>query len=160
MSLLTTEIDSVKLTFDKEKTQENRTDYNIPCECQYCRNYYKNIDNSPEIKDFLSSFGIDYLRAEEIIPYDLGNDKDSPICYNAYYCVFGSIDDEASLKKEAYTVSFRKSAEVNVGHKVTDDMFFVVLGIELPYILEEERDMPIQSRIGRWFGRIKSVFCK
>ena len=40
---------SVKIFFDKEKTQKNITHYNEPCDCQDCRNYYKNIESNKEV---------------------------------------------------------------------------------------------------------------
>ena len=43
------EINSVKVFFDKEKTQKNITNYNEPCGCQDCRNYYKNIEANMEL---------------------------------------------------------------------------------------------------------------
>ena len=46
MSLQSIVINSVQITFDKDKTKEYRTNYNNPCECQNCRNYYKNIENN------------------------------------------------------------------------------------------------------------------
>ena len=45
MSLQNVEMNSAKVTFDKEKTREYRTDMNNPCDCQNCRNYYKHIKN-------------------------------------------------------------------------------------------------------------------
>lgn len=41
MSLQTIEINSVKILFEKEKTNKYRTDFNKPCACQSCRNFYK-----------------------------------------------------------------------------------------------------------------------
>ena len=46
MSLQTVEINSVKITFDKEKTKEYRTDFNKHSDCQDCRNYYRHIENN------------------------------------------------------------------------------------------------------------------
>ena len=60
MSLQTIEINSTKIIFDKNKTKEYRTDYNKPCDCQNCRNYYKIIENNTELLDFLEGFGIDF----------------------------------------------------------------------------------------------------
>ena len=49
MSLQTFEINSAKIIFDKEKTKANCTDFNKPCDCQYCRNYYKNLKENFEL---------------------------------------------------------------------------------------------------------------
>ena len=140
MSLQSEEINSVKLTFDKEKTKEYRTDFNKPCDCQDCRNYYENIKNNRELIDFLIAFGVDYLRAEEIMPYDLGDERDSLIYYRAYYSVVGSLDSEFSTNKEPFSVSFEMQNNVNVGHEISEDYFFIVIDINLPFILDEERE--------------------
>ena len=60
MSFENVEIKSVKITFDKYKTKEYRTDFNKPCDCQNCRNYYKHIEENQKLVEFLSEFGIDY----------------------------------------------------------------------------------------------------
>ena len=52
MSLQTVEMNSAKVTFDKEKTREYRTDMNNPCDCQNCRNYYKHIKNNKGLVGF------------------------------------------------------------------------------------------------------------
>lgn len=73
-----------KIIFDKEKTKEYRTDFNKPCDCQDCRNYYKNIQNNFELVEFLSGFGIDYNCTEEVFSWDLGNDNDALIHHEGY----------------------------------------------------------------------------
>ena len=160
MSLQTIEINSVKITFDKEKTKSNCTDFNMPCDCQDCRNYYKNIQNNKELLDFLDSFGIDFLRPEEICPYELGNAKDSLIKYNAYYSVIGHINKELSIKKEDYSVSFDISSNVNVGHEITDKFFFIVIDIDLPFVLDEKRELPPQSFVNKILNILKSIIKK
>ena len=160
MSLQTFEINSAKIIFDKEKTKANCTDFNNPCDCQYCRNYYKNLKENFELIEFLADFGVDYLRAEEIMPIDLGNEKGSLINYSAYYCVVGSISKEISMKKENCCVSFGISNNINVGHEITDDYFFIVVDIDLPYILNEEREFPPQSFHEKIIDKIKSFFKK
>lgn len=92
MILHTIELNDVKSTFDKDKTKEYRTDYNKPCDCQDCRNYYKHIQNNTELVAFLSSFGIDYNYTEEVFSWSLGNEKDSLIHHEGYYGVFGKIE--------------------------------------------------------------------
>lgn len=157
MSLQTIEINSVKILFDKEKTREHRTVFNTPCDCQDCRNYYKNLRDKFELIDFLANFGIDYSRAEEIMPFDLGNKKESLIKYCAYYCVVGSISNEISIKKENYSISFGNSSNINIGHEITDGYFFIVVDIDLPYILEEEREFPPLSFFEKCVDKMKFI---
>ena len=158
MALQKIEINNVTILFNKEKTQNNQTDYNRPCDCQDCRNYYKNIENNNELIEFLTGFGVDYLRAEEIMPIDLGNEKESLINYSAYYCVVGSISKVISIKKEDFSVSFGFSSNINVGHEISDDYFFIVVDIDLPYILDEEREFPPLSFIEKCIDKFKLFF--
>lgn len=50
------EINSIKVIFDKEKTQKNITPYNEPCDCQYCKNFYKNMEANAELVEFIPLF--------------------------------------------------------------------------------------------------------
>ena len=160
MSLQTVEINSVKITFDKEKTKEYRTDFNKPCDCQDCRNYYENIKNNRELIDFLIAFGVDYLKAEEIMPYDLGNEIDPLIYYRAYYSVVGSLNSEFSTNQETFSVSFEMQNNVNVGHEISEDYFFIVIDINLPFILDEERELPPQSFAKKILNKVRSIIKK
>ena len=154
------EINSVKVFFDKEKTQNNITPYNEPCDCQDCRNYYKNIESNKELREFLGQFGIDYLRSEEVISYDLGEEKDSLIKSMAYYDVFGNIEKEFSIEKDGYTISFEKNANINVGHEVDEEYFWIVLDVVIPYMLEEERELSYISDEKNIFLKIKELLVK
>lgn len=155
------EINSIKIIFDKEKTQKNITNYNAPCDCQDCRNYYKNIESNIELREFLSQFGIDYLRTEEIISYELRlNDKNSPIHSMAYYDVFGYIEKEFSIEKGDYTILFKKNADVNVGHEVDDEYFWIVLDMVIPYVLEEERELSYLSDETSIFTKFRELMSK
>ena len=44
MSFNTAEINSVKINFDKEKTEAYRNSFNSPCDCQNCRSFDKGIE--------------------------------------------------------------------------------------------------------------------
>ena len=160
MSSQETIINKVRILFDKEKTQNNQTDYNRPCICQDCRNYYKNIENNGELIDFLTGFGIDYLRPEEIMPYDFGNEKDSLIYYRAYYSVVGILDKEFCVNKESFSASFETQNNINVGHEILEDYFFIAIDINLPFVLDEERELPPQSLANKILNKIKLIIKK
>ena len=59
MSWQTLIINDVKISFDKDKTKEHRTDFNRPCDCQDCRNYYKHMEQNKDLLEFLGGFGVD-----------------------------------------------------------------------------------------------------
>ena len=163
MSLQTIEINSVKIIFDKEKTKEYRTDFNKPCDCQDCRNYYKNIQNNFELVEFLSGFGIDYNCTEEVFSWDLGNDNDALIHHEGYYGVFGKIEgNEFDFEKFGVKITFQKVASVPCDR--TGEYFWICIEGEFPYILDEERDLPITfsqkpQKLGI-ISKIKSTFKK
>jgi len=141
MSLQTIEINNVKISFDKEKTKEYRTDFNKPCDCQDCRNYYKHIENNPELVEFLSGFGINFDCTEEVFSWDWGNDSNSLIHHEGYYGVFGNIEgEEFDFEKFGVKITFQKGATVPCDR--TGDYFWICIEQDFPYILAEERDLP------------------
>ena len=163
MSLQTIEIKSEKITFDKEKTKAYRTDFNKPCDCQGCRNYYKNVGNNLELVAFLSEFGVDYNCTEEVFSWDLGNDKDSLIHHEGYYGVFGKIEgEEFEFEKFGVKITFQKGASVPCDR--TGDFFWICIERDFPYILDEERDLPItfsqRMQKSNIISKFKAVFRK
>ena len=163
MSLQSVEINSVKITFDKEKTKEYRTDFNKPCDCQNCRNYYKHIEENKKLVEFLSEFGIDYNCTEEVFSWDLGNDEDSLIHHEGYYGVFGKIEgEEFEFKKFGVKITFQKGASVPCDR--TGDYFWICIEGDFPYILDEERDLPItfsqRMQNSNIISKFKAVFRK
>ena len=163
MSLQTIEINSVKIAFDKDKTKAHRTDFNEPCDCQDCRNYYKHIEDNKELLKFLNEFGIDYNCTEEVFSWDLGNDNDSLIHHEGRYAVFGKIlGEEFELEKFDVKVTFQKGASVPCDR--TGEYFWICIEGEFPYILDEERDLPItfsQSiKKSNIISKMKAIFRK
>ena len=163
MSLQTVELCSVEITFDKGKTKEYRTDFNKPCDCQECRNYYKHVGNNLELVAFLNEFGIDYNCTEEVFSWDLGNDKDSLIHHEGYYGVFGKIEgEEFEFEKFGVKITFQKGASVPCDR--TGDYFWICIEGDFPYILDEERDLPItfsqKLQKSNIISKMKAIFRK
>lgn len=161
MPLQTIEINSVKITFNKEKTKEYRTDFNKPCACQDCRNYYKHIESNSELVEFLSSFGIDYNCAEEVLSWDLENDNNSLIHHEGYYGVFGKIEgEELDFEKFGVKITFQKGAAVPCDK--TGECFWICVEGDFPYILNEERDLPLSLsqnvKKSKFISMIKTIF--
>lgn len=159
MSLQTVEINSAKITFDKEKTKAYRTAINNPCDCQDCRNYYKHIESNKELIEFLNAFGIDFTCTEEVFSWDLGNDNESLIHHEGYYGVFGRIEgEEFDFEKFGVKIIFQKGASVPCDR--TGEYFWICVEGEFPYILDEEREFPPQSFLEKCIDKIKSIFTK
>ena len=139
MSLETKEINSVKIIFDIEKTKEYRA---YSCGCQDCRNFYKNIEKNTELVAFLNDFGIDYKCDDDIFSWDWGNEKDSLIHHEAYYGVWGRIEgDDFDYEKFGVKISFQKDA--SLPYDRPDECFWIRIEGDFPYLLEEERELPI-----------------
>lgn len=163
MSLQTIELHSVIVTFDKEKTKNHRTEYNKPCDCQDCRNYYKHIGNTPELVEFLRGFGIDYYCTEEVCSFDWGNNSDSLIHHEGYYGVFGRIEgDEFNIERFGVKITFAKGASVPCDRK--GEYFWICIEGDFQYILDEKRELPNTfSRKIEKFGfvkKLKAIFKK
>ena len=163
MSLQKIEINSVKIIFDKEKTKEHRTAMNNPCDCRDCRNYCKHIENNFELVEFLGGFGIDYNYTEEVFSWDLGNDKDSLIHHEGYYGVFGKIEgEEFDFEKFGVIITFQKGATVPCDR--TGEYFWICIEGDFPYILDEERELPVslsrKTQFLNFIGKIKTIFRK
>ena len=156
MSLQTMEINSVKVTFDKDKTKAYRTDFNAPCDCQDCRNYYKHIENNKELVEFLNDFGIDHNCTEEVFSWDLGDRNDSLIHHEGNYGVFGEIvGEEFDFEKFGVRIKFQKGASVPCDREGA--YFWICVEGDFPYILDETREFPVAFP-KNIFQRIKDVF--
>lgn len=149
MAMQTIELNGTQITFDKEKTKLHRTSYNEPCDCQDCRNYYQYVAGNRELVAFLDSFGVDYHCDEEVMSFDLGDDADSQIHHVAYYAVFGMIEKEIKFEYDQFGVdiTFEKAATgpyditaINTDRE--EPYFWIIVKDTVPYILDEERDMP------------------
>ena len=163
MSLQKIEINSVKIIFDKEKTKEHRTAMNNPCECQDCRNYYKHIERNKELVEFLNNFGIDYYCTEEVFSWDWENDNNSLIHHEGYYGVFGKIEgEEFEFEKFGVKITFQKGASVPCDR--TGEYFRICIEGDFPYILDEERELPVslsrKTQFLNFIGKIKTIFRK
>ena len=161
MSFNTIEINSIKITFDKEKTKAYRNRFNSPCDCQDCANYYKNIENNNELIEFLGAFGIDYQHSDEIFSWDLGEKNDSLIHYEGYYGVFGQINgDDFSYENFGVKITFSKGA--SVPHNRTGEYFWICVEVDYSYIIDEERgstkDLSQKTEKLSFIDKLKSIF--
>ena len=160
MSINTTEINSVKITFDKEKTKAYRNSFNSHCDCQDCRNFYKNLEDNNELIEFLNIFGIDYQCSDEIFSWELGEESNSFIHYEGYYGVYGYFDgDDFNYENFGIKITFSKGA--SVPHNRTGEYFWVCVDGDFPYMLDEERELTVtfSQKIERlsFFDKLKSI---
>lgn len=151
------EINGIKFTFDKEKTMNHRTDYNKPCDCQNCRNFYKNLENNTELLKFLADFGVDYNFAEEVLSRQEYRNNEPYIHSEGYYGVEGTFDgDYLSFERFGVKIHFLK--DECVPHDREDEYFFIEVEGDFPFVLDEkmEEEYPKNDFI----EKIKTVFRK
>jgi len=164
MAYQTMELNAVEISFDRERTKLHRTIYNEPCDCQECRNFYQYIVGNMELVSFLSSFGVDYDHAEEVMSFDVGDDADSQIHHVAYYAVFGRVEKEIKLEYDQFGVdiTFEKAAtgpydRTAINTDREDPYFWIIVETVAPYVLDEKRDVP-ESYFQKFKRYIKSLF--
>ena len=73
---------------DQEKTQQYYRTHTL-CDCVYCRNYYAQVKQQfPRLDAFLSEFGVDIARPDEIMSVEL----EGRVAYlNVDYTVCGRV---------------------------------------------------------------------
>lgn len=145
MALQEIEINSTKILFDAAATNGHRTEHNKPCDCQNCRNYYKIVEDNPELIAFLSDFGVDIYHTEEVMSWDLDNAQDGMIHHEAYYGVPGRLEgEEVVIQQFGVKIAFEKGAIVPTD--LEGEYFWIRIEGDFPYVLEEERDLGVSYK--------------
>lgn len=145
MALQEIVINSTKLLFDAAATNGHRTEHNKPCDCQNCRNYYKIVEDNPELIAFLSDFGVDFYHTEEVMSWDLDNEQDGMIHHEAYYGVPGRLEgEEVVIQRFGVKIAFEKGAIVPTD--LEGEHFWIRIEGDFPYVLEEERDLGVSYK--------------
>lgn len=139
-------INDVNIIFDKEKTMNYRTEFNKPCDCQGCQNYYANLLANNELILFLNDFGIDVCHTEEVFYWDWTNDNDTLTHYEGYYGVFGEFSGEDfCIEKCGAKIKFSQNSEININTDKEEKYFWAIIEADFPYILDEEREITFNN---------------
>ena len=129
--------DGYVFSVDRDKTAEYYTSHAL-CDCDACRNFYKQIKESfPELDDFLDQFGVDLAKPDEMPWYDI----DNRIQYTPYYTVTGKIEetDTQKVKIGDLNVVFYPSGSplTDIPNEQTEPYFIIgVSMIDLPWIFD------------------------
>ena len=103
----------MKVNLD-QNLQYYHSEQSVPCDCEVCQNYYKQIKEIyPEIAEFLSSIGVDILRPFELI-WNEDKEKNEIEYIGCQYIVFGSCKN--NYKKKIGDIVF----ETNTLHPSTE----------------------------------------
>lgn len=136
--------DDYVFSVDIEKTQEYYKTHSI-CDCICCRNYYAQIKNRlPKLDSFLSDFGVDISRPDEIMSVE----EDDYIDYiNVDYTICGSIESMGKYGIDIYDDLFLSIVFTNgfaSPNQQTGKYFTIsVMQIKLPWVLDEPFIKPI-----------------
>ncbi len=97
------------------------------CNCGYCRNFYAAVDSVyPNLRYFLSKFGVDMEAPESLIPI-------TPELYQASYMVQGKI---LRLGSEPIWID---NIAITLEESCEPEWFVINLGLmNIPWILEED----------------------
>lgn len=139
--------DEYVFSVDIEKTQEYYKIHSI-CDCGYCRNYYAQISNKfPKLNCFLSEFGIDISKPDEITSVEMDNYIDY---INVDYTVCGSVKAMGKYEIDIYDNSFLSIVITNgyASPNEQDGEYFTisVTQIKLPWVLDDPFPKPITEK--------------
>ncbi len=157
-NMKTIEVDDWKFSVDVEKTKEYYK-INTLCECSDCRNFYTQIEEKlPKLKEFLSEFGVDISKPDEISSYMYEGEIDY---YAVHYSICGEITKDSANEIDIYDNLFLSIA-VNdscaVPNKQTGKCFtFSVMQIQLPWVLDEPLNPTVKEHV---FDKIPEIFKK
>ncbi len=140
------EKDDWKFSVDVEKTKEYYKTHSL-CECADCRNFYTQIEEKlPKLKEFLSEFGVDVTRPDEISSIDLEGEIDY---LKVDYTVCGEIiegDYEIDIYDNLF-LSIVVNDDCVCPNEQTGKYFtFTVFQIVLPWVLDEPLNPTVKER--------------
>ena len=121
---------------DLERTMEySAAEASEHCTCGYCRNFYAAVDGVyPNLRPFLTRFGVDIEAPDEQMPYDL----DGKMYYDSVYMVYGSITKLGEKPIVLDDILIRPSMTAKIDHSCSEPCFSLdVSTVILPWVLEE-----------------------
>lgn len=145
--------------FDVTNRKYYAEQYRDRCDCAWCRNFYKAVDDRyPNLRRFMEQFGLRLDAPDEMIAF-------TPTLCSNYYAVCGSILERGAepITVDGITVEPQLSGEAMV-NTTLDPVFFLYVGcMELPWVLDEpmeqadspaRRKNPIQRLLSQWITEI------
>lgn len=151
--------DEYIFSVDIKKTQEYYKTHSI-CDCPCCRNYYAQVKNKlPKLNEFLSEFGVDISKPDEIMSVEENNYIDY---ITVDYTVCGDVQSMGTYEIDIYDNLFL-SVIITDGfaspNEQTEKYFTIsVMQIKLPWVLNEPVPIPITEKIGCKFKNFCGLF--
>lgn len=146
---------------DVEKTQEYYKTHSL-CDCVCCRNYYAQVKNRlPKLNGFLSAFGVDISKPDEIMSVEM----DHYIDYiHVDYTVCGNVQSMGEYEIDLYDNLFLSIVITNgfASPNVQTGEYFTitVMQMEFPWVLDEPFPKPIEEKVVVKTKKFLSLFRK
>lgn len=144
---------------DIEKTKEYYST-KILCDCDECQNYYRQAENTfSKLKGFLSDFGIDIARPEEIhSTYSKGRVDYHAVSYTAVGECIQCGQYEFDIEDDGLFLNLVINKSPVYPNEQEDRQCFeiVVYNIRLPWVLETPHENEV-TKISLW-AKIKRLF--
>lgn len=127
-----------------------------PCECDFCRNFYGQIKGKfPKLEAFLSEFGIDIARPDELsLPIEIENEG---VYSGAAYTVCGKIEKmgmyEIDIQDRQFFSVVVTDGFVAPNRQNGEYFTLSVEGFCLPWELEEPFAQPKENTKFKWFWK-------
>lgn len=153
-------VNGVRFLVDKNATSQYITQHNKPCNCAYCRNYFKAIQEIHSVLSLLNRFQVNVGRPEECMELETNFDTNM-LFYYVWYSVSGKatqkvvVDLSDDIVAEIYPPADEQYAP-NTGQ--TENYFWISLNLLLPWVLEEDINQlkpPIKRTV---IQKVLSVF--
>ena len=141
----TIQVNEYVFSVDVEKTKAYYQTHSL-CNCECCLNFYAQIEEKlPKLADFLSEFGIDISRPDEIYSVEMDNYIDY---IQVDYTACGNIETMGKFEIDIEDNLFLSIVIVDgfVSPNEQTEAYFTisVMSIELPWVLDEPFPTPIK----------------
>lgn len=137
-----------ELEVDIEKTEEYYHNHTL-CECGWCQNFYAQIQGKfPKLESFLSEFGVDISKPDEISSIELEN----TVQYlSVDYTVCGKVlamGQEEIVIQDERDISLVITDGFMSPNEQTEDYFTisVIRLLEFPWVLDQSFPAPVQFK--------------
>ena len=150
--------DAYAFAADIEKTKRYYETHSL-CSCTYCRNYYVQVKNEfPGLTAFLSEFGVDASRPDEIMSVET---EDRIDYIQVDYTVCGSIEamgqGELDLQDRLPVRMVITDGFVSPNEQTGKYFTISVMNVALPWVLEEPFPQPVPQT---GVSNLKTIFQK
>ena len=103
------------------------------CQCGYCRNFYVSVDSAyPQLRGFLSQFGMRVETPEELMPFE-------PTIYEASYCICGTVLKTGLRPLTCQNIVLSVEIQTDLEPQCSAPFFVLKTGyLEIPWVLQED----------------------